>query len=42
VVSEPLGDLPGLWNEVPAGTAIVVQPGEDARVPFRPRAPYTG
>jgi glutamine amidotransferase len=39
VVSEPLGDLPGLWNEVPAGTAIVVQPGEDARVPFRPRAP---
>ncbi len=39
VVSEPLGDLPGLWNEIPAGTAIVVQPGEDARVPFRPRAP---
>jgi glutamine amidotransferase len=39
VVSEPLGDLPGLWNEVPAGTAIVVQPGEDARVPFKPRAP---
>jgi predicted glutamine amidotransferase len=39
VVSEPLGDLPGLWNEVPPGTAIVVQPGEDARVPFRPRAP---
>src|SRR5215207_5392425 len=23
VVSEPLGDLPGLWHEVPAGTAIV-------------------
>jgi predicted glutamine amidotransferase len=39
VVSEPLGDLPGLWNEVPAGTAIVVQPGEDARVPFTPRTP---
>jgi len=37
VVSEPLGDLPGLWHEVPAGTAIVVQPGEDERVPFRPR-----
>jgi glutamine amidotransferase len=39
VVSEPLGDLPGLWNEVPAGTAIVVQPGHDARVPFTPRSP---
>ena len=37
VVSEPLGDLPGLWHEVPAGTAIVVQPGEDERVPFKPR-----
>jgi glutamine amidotransferase len=39
VVSEPLGDLPGLWNEVPAGTALVVQPGEDARVPFTPQTP---
>ena len=39
VVSEPLGDLPGLWNEVPPGTAIVVQPGNDARVPFTPRTP---
>ena len=37
VVSEPLGDLPGLWNEVPAGTAIVVQPGDDDRMPFTPR-----
>ncbi len=39
VVSEPLGDLPGLWHEVPPGTALVVQPGEDAAVPFAPRAP---
>ncbi len=39
VVSEPLGDLPGLWHEVPAGTALVVQPGEDAAVPFAPRLP---
>jgi predicted glutamine amidotransferase len=39
VVSEPLGDLPGLWEEVPAGTAIVVQPGADERRPFTPRAP---
>ena len=36
VVSEPLGDLPGLWHELPAGTAIVVQPGDDERVPFTP------
>jgi glutamine amidotransferase len=27
VVSEPLTDLPGLWREVPAGTALIV--GED-------------
>jgi predicted glutamine amidotransferase len=39
VVSEPLGDLPGLWHELPAGTAIVVQPGDDDRVPFMPRTP---
>ena len=39
VVSEPLGDLPGLWHEVPAGTAIVVQPGDDDRVSFTPRTP---
>ena len=39
VVSEPLGDLPGVWHEVAAGTAIVVQPGDDARVPFTPRTP---
>jgi predicted glutamine amidotransferase len=37
VVSEPLGDLPGLWHEVPPGTALVVQAGEDAAVPFAPR-----
>ena len=39
IYEKPLGDLPGLWNEVPAGTAIVVQPGHDARVPFTPRSP---
>src|SRR4051812_28671009 len=39
IVSEPLGDLPGLWEEIPAGTAIVVQPGEDERRPFTPRVP---
>ena len=37
IVSEPLGDLPGLWKEVPAGTALVVKAGEDERFPFTPR-----
>jgi len=39
IVSEPLGDLPGLWREVPAGSALVVQPGEDEELPFTPRSP---
>lgn len=39
VVSEPLGDLPGVWEEIPPGTAIVVQPGDDEVLPFTPRAP---
>ena len=29
VVSEPLGDLPGAWNEVPESAAGVVRPGTD-------------
>jgi len=37
VVSEPLEELPGLWREVPASPAIVVQPGADEEVAFRPR-----
>jgi glutamine amidotransferase len=37
IVSEPLGDLPGAWVEVPEATAIVVQDGADAMLPFRPR-----
>jgi len=39
IVSEPLGDLPGLWREVPPGSALVVQPGEDEELPFTPRSP---
>jgi predicted glutamine amidotransferase len=39
VVSEPLGDLPGLWREVPPATALIVQPGEDEEVAFSPRLP---
>ena len=39
IVSEPLGDLPGVWQEVPVGTALVVQAGEDEQVAFTPRSP---
>ena len=37
VVSEPLGDLPGVWREVPASSALIVQPGGDVQVAFTPR-----
>ncbi|MFF4172479.1 class II glutamine amidotransferase [Streptomyces sp. NPDC001744] len=40
VVSEPLGDLPGAWNEVPENSYGVVQPGESALHDFRPE--YAG
>jgi predicted glutamine amidotransferase len=36
VVSEPLGDLPGAWNEVPESHVGIVQPGDDELRPFRP------
>ena len=39
VVSEPLRDLPGAWNEVPESSYGVVQPGPDELHPFVPRAP---
>ncbi|GGT71689.1 MULTISPECIES: class II glutamine amidotransferase [Streptomyces] len=37
IVSEPLGDLPGAWNEVPESTYGVVQPGTDEMRPFTPQ-----
>lgn len=37
VVSEPLGDLPGAWNEVPESHLGIVRPGEDELQPFAPR-----
>jgi len=37
IVSEPLGDLPGAWNEVPESHVGIVQPGEDELRPFDPR-----
>jgi glutamine amidotransferase len=36
VVSEPLGDLPGAWNEVPESHVGIVRPGEDELRPFVP------
>jgi predicted glutamine amidotransferase len=36
VVSEPLGDLPGAWNEVPESSYGIVQPGADELLPFTP------
>jgi predicted glutamine amidotransferase len=42
VVSEPVGDLPGAWNEVPESSYGVICDGEDRLLPFaveRPAAP---
>jgi glutamine amidotransferase len=39
VVSEPLGDLAGAWNEVPESTYGVIQKGEDELRPFTPTPP---
>jgi glutamine amidotransferase len=36
IVSEPLGDLPGAWREVPESSCGVVQPGQDEIRPFTP------
>jgi predicted glutamine amidotransferase len=36
VVSEPLGELPGAWQEIPESTVLVVQPGSDDMRPFWP------
>ena len=39
VVSEPLRDLAGAWNEVPESHYGVVREGQDELQPFRPRPP---
>ncbi|MFF3349068.1 class II glutamine amidotransferase [Streptomyces sp. NPDC002779] len=36
IVSEPLGDLPGAWNEVPESTYGVVRGGAGEMYPFTP------
>jgi predicted glutamine amidotransferase len=42
VVSEPLGDLPGAWNEVPEASYGVIQPGQDEIHAFTPTAEAVG
>jgi glutamine amidotransferase len=42
VVSEPLGDLPGAWNEVPESSYGVIQPGQDEMHPFAPTTDAVG
>jgi glutamine amidotransferase len=39
VVSEPLGNVVGVWNEVPEATCAVVGKPHDELRPFRPRPP---
>jgi glutamine amidotransferase len=39
VVSEPLGDLAGAWNEVPESSYGVIQEGQDELQPFTPKTP---
>jgi glutamine amidotransferase len=40
VVSEPLGDLVGAWNEAPESHYGVIQEGQDELQPFSPRPPH--
>jgi glutamine amidotransferase len=39
VVSEPLGDLHGAWNEVPESSCVLVRNGNEEVQPFRPIPP---
>jgi glutamine amidotransferase len=39
IVSEPLGDLAGAWNEVPESTWGAIHVGRDEMHPFTPRPP---
>jgi glutamine amidotransferase len=38
IVSEPLGDLRGAWNEAPESHVGIVEPGADELRPFSPQA----
>lgn len=39
LVSEPLGDLEGVWNEVPEASCGVIRQGQDELIPFAPVPP---
>jgi glutamine amidotransferase len=39
VVSEPLGDLRGAWNEVPESSCVLIHRGNEVLQPFRPLPP---
>jgi glutamine amidotransferase len=41
IVSEPLGDVAGVWNEVPESTYGIVGPDHAEMQAFRPKAPTT-
>ena len=41
IVSEPLGNVAGVWNEVPESSWGAVGPGREEIRPFRPKAPTT-
>ena len=41
IVSEPLGDVAGVWNEVPESTYGIVGPDYAEMRPFEPKAPST-
>ena len=38
VLSEPLGDLPGVWEEIGESSVVVARGGEIERYPFRPQS----
>jgi glutamine amidotransferase len=39
IVSEPLGDVVGAWNELPESSIGIVKPGQDELYEFTPRRP---
>jgi predicted glutamine amidotransferase len=41
IVSEPLGDVQGVWNEVPESSCGIVGPDHAEMRPFRPTSPST-
>jgi glutamine amidotransferase len=38
VLSEPLADLPGWWEEIPESTVVVARGGQIEQYPFKPQA----